>query len=34
MEVETIKESQREATLEIKNLEKSGAIGASTTNRI
>jgi predicted nucleic acid-binding Zn-ribbon protein len=35
MEVETIKKSQRETTLEIENLEKrSGAIDASITNRI
>jgi predicted nucleic acid-binding Zn-ribbon protein len=35
MEVETIKKSQRETTLERENLEqKSGAIDASITNRI
>jgi chromosome segregation ATPase len=35
MEVETIKKSQRETTLEIENLGKrSGVIDASTTNRI
>ena len=35
MEVETIKKSQSETTLEIENLEKkSGAIDASITNRI
>jgi cell fate (sporulation/competence/biofilm development) regulator YmcA (YheA/YmcA/DUF963 family) len=35
MEIETIKKSQRETTLEIENLEKrSGVIDASTTNRI
>ena len=35
MEVETIKKSQRETTLKIKNLEnKSGAKDASITNRI
>ena len=35
MEVETIKKSQREITLEIENLgKKSGAIEASITNRI
>ena len=35
MEIETIKKSQREITLEIKNLGKrSGAIDASITNRI
>jgi predicted nucleic acid-binding Zn-ribbon protein len=35
MEVETIKKSQRETTLEIENLgKKSGAIDASITNRI
>jgi prefoldin subunit 5 len=33
MEVETIKESQRETTLKIENLKKkSGAIDASITN--
>jgi chromosome segregation ATPase len=35
MEVETIKKSQRETTLEIKRLgKKSGAIDANITNRI
>ena len=35
MEVETIKKSQRETTLETENLgKKSGAIGANITNRI
>jgi predicted nucleic acid-binding Zn-ribbon protein len=35
MEVETIKKSQRETTLEIENLgKKSGAIDANITNRI
>jgi chromosome segregation ATPase len=34
MEVETIKKSQRETTLEIENLGKSGAINVSITNRI
>jgi F0F1-type ATP synthase membrane subunit b/b' len=35
LEVETIKKSQRETTLEIENLEKkSEAIDVSTTNRI
>jgi cell fate (sporulation/competence/biofilm development) regulator YmcA (YheA/YmcA/DUF963 family) len=35
MEVETIKKSQKEATLELENLGKrSGAIDASITNRI
>ena len=35
MEVETIKTSQRETTLETENLgKKSGAIDASITNRI
>ena len=35
LEVETIKKSQRETTLEIENLgKKSGAIDASITNRI
>ena len=35
MEVETIKKSQRETTLEIENLgKKSGVIDASITNRI
>jgi hypothetical protein len=35
MEVETIKKSQRETTLEIENLgKKSGAMDASITNRI
>jgi hypothetical protein len=35
MEIETIKKSQRETTLEIENLGKnSGAIGTSITNRI
>jgi prefoldin subunit 5 len=35
MEIETIKKSQRETTLEIKNLGKrSGVIDASITNRI
>jgi predicted nucleic acid-binding Zn-ribbon protein len=35
MEVETIKKSRRETTLEIENLGKqSGAIDASITNRI
>ena len=35
MEVETIKKSQRETTLEIENLGKrSGVIEASITNRI
>jgi predicted nucleic acid-binding Zn-ribbon protein len=35
MEVETIKKSQRETTLEIENLgKKSGTIDASITNRI
>ena len=35
MEVETIKKSQRETTLEIENLGKiSGVIDASITNRI
>jgi predicted nucleic acid-binding Zn-ribbon protein len=35
MEIETIKKSQRETTLEIENLGKrSGAIDASITNRI
>jgi predicted nucleic acid-binding Zn-ribbon protein len=35
MEVETIKKSQRETTLEIENLgKKSGAIDASITNKI
>ena len=35
MEVETIKKSQREASLKIENLgKKSGAIVASITNRI
>ena len=35
IEVETIKKSQRETTLEIENLgKKSGAIDASITNRI
>jgi predicted nucleic acid-binding Zn-ribbon protein len=35
MEVETIKKSQRETTLEIENLgKKSGDIDASITNRI
>jgi type IV secretory pathway VirB4 component len=35
MEVETIKKSQRETTLEIENLGKrSGVINASITNRI
>jgi hypothetical protein len=35
MEVETIKKSQREITLEIENLgKKSGAIGARITNII
>jgi hypothetical protein len=35
MEVETIKKSQRETTLEIENLgKKSGAIDARITNRI
>jgi hypothetical protein len=35
MEIETIKKSQREATLEMENLEKrSGVTDASITNRI
>jgi prefoldin subunit 5 len=35
MEIETIKKSQRETTLEIENLgERSGVIDASITNRI
>ena len=35
MEIETIKESQRETTLEKENLgERSGVIDASITNRI
>jgi hypothetical protein len=35
MEVETIKKSQREQTLEIENLQKkTGIIDASITNRI
>ena len=35
MEIETIKKSQRETTLEIENLEKrSGVINANITNRI
>jgi uncharacterized coiled-coil protein SlyX len=35
MEIETIKKSQRETTLEIENLRKrSGVIDASITNRI
>jgi hypothetical protein len=35
MKIETIKKSQRAATLEIENLERrSGVIDASTTNRI
>ena len=35
MEIETIKKSQRETTLELKNLGKrSGVINASITNRI
>jgi prefoldin subunit 5 len=35
MEVETIKKSQRETTLELENLGKrSGAIDASITNRM
>jgi hypothetical protein len=35
MEIETIKKSQRETTLEIENLGKrSGVIDASITNRI
>ena len=35
MEIETIKKSQRETTLEIENLgKKSGAIDSSITNRI
>ena len=35
MEVETIKKTQRETTLEIENLgKKLGAIDASITNRI
>jgi predicted nucleic acid-binding Zn-ribbon protein len=35
MEVETIKKSQRETTMEIENLRKrSGVINASITNRI
>jgi predicted nucleic acid-binding Zn-ribbon protein len=35
MEIERIKKSQRETTLEIENLgERSGIIGASITNRI
>ena len=35
MEVETIKKSQTETTLEIENLEKrSGVINASITNRM
>ena len=35
MEIETIKKSQRETTLEIENLGKrSGVINASITNRI
>jgi hypothetical protein len=35
LEVETIKKTQRETTLEIENLgKKSGAIDASITNRI
>ena len=35
IEVETIKKTQRETTLEIENLgKKSGAIDASITNRI
>jgi prefoldin subunit 5 len=35
MEIETIKKSQRETTLEIKNLGKrAGVIDASITNRI
>jgi uncharacterized coiled-coil protein SlyX len=35
MEVETIKKSQRETTLEMENIgKKSGAIDASITNRI
>ena len=35
MEIETIKKSQRETTLELKNLGKrSGVIDASITNRI
>jgi hypothetical protein len=35
MEVETIKKSQRETTLEIENLRKrSGDMGTSITNRI
>jgi predicted nucleic acid-binding Zn-ribbon protein len=35
MEIETIKKSQRETTLELGNLEKrSGVIDASITNRI
>ena len=34
MEIETIKKSKRETTLEIENLgKKSGAIDASITNR-
>ena len=35
MELETIKKSQRETTVEIENLgKKSGAIDASITNKI
>jgi prefoldin subunit 5 len=35
MEIETIKKSQRETTLELENLRKrSGVIDASITNRI
>jgi hypothetical protein len=35
MEIETIKKSQRETTLELENLGKrSGVTGASITNRI
>ena len=35
MEIETIKKSQRETNLEIKNLEKrSGVIDTSITNRV
>jgi hypothetical protein len=35
MEIETVKKSQRETTLEIENLgKKSGAIDASISNRV
>ena len=34
MEIETIKKSQRETTLELKKGKRSGVIDASITNRI